>query len=100
MQRPRRSSSPARTEVDLDERDPYGRPKQSPFATIVGCLDARQLIEIFPGELMEHKRIETRNLSDDVKSSQYINQVKKKTYYPDYECCVKSPLKKQVNTNI
>ena len=39
-----------KTEVGLGEHDPYGRPKQSPFALILGCSDAREPVEILFGQ--------------------------------------------------
>ena len=39
-----------KTEVGLGEHDPYGRPKQSPFALILGCSDAREPAEILFGQ--------------------------------------------------
>jgi carbonic anhydrase len=39
-----------RTEVGLGEHDAYGRPKQSPFALILGCSDAREPAEILFGQ--------------------------------------------------
>ncbi len=38
-----------KTEVGLGEHDPYGRPKQSPFALILGCSDARSPPRSFLG---------------------------------------------------
>jgi carbonic anhydrase len=35
-----------KTEVGLGEHDPYGRPKQSPFALVLACSDAREPAEI------------------------------------------------------
>ena len=37
-------------EVGLGEHDLYGRPKQSPFALILGCSDAREPAEILLGQ--------------------------------------------------
>jgi carbonic anhydrase len=39
-----------KTEVGLGEHDACGRPKQSPFALIVGCSDAREPAEILFGQ--------------------------------------------------
>ena len=39
-----------KTEVGLGEHDLYGRPKQSPFALILGCSDAREPAEILFGQ--------------------------------------------------
>jgi carbonic anhydrase len=39
-----------KTEVGLGEHDAYGRPKQSPFALIQGCSDAREPTEILFGQ--------------------------------------------------
>ncbi len=39
-----------KTEVGLGEHDTYGRPKQSPFALILGCSDAREPAEILFGQ--------------------------------------------------
>jgi len=39
-----------KTEVGLGEHDPYGRPKQSPFALVLGCSDAREPAEILFGQ--------------------------------------------------
>ena len=38
------------TEVGLGEHDAYGRPKQSPFALVLGCSDAREPAEILLGQ--------------------------------------------------
>jgi carbonic anhydrase len=39
-----------KNEVGLGEHDPYGRPKQSPFALVLGCSDAREPAEILFGQ--------------------------------------------------
>jgi carbonic anhydrase len=39
-----------RTEIGLGAHDLYGRPKQSPFALILGCSDAREPAEILFGQ--------------------------------------------------
>jgi carbonic anhydrase len=39
-----------KTEVGLGEHDLYGRPKQSPFALVLGCSDAREPAEILFGQ--------------------------------------------------
>jgi carbonic anhydrase len=39
-----------RAEVGLGEHDAYGRPKQSPFALVLGCSDAREPAEILLGQ--------------------------------------------------
>jgi carbonic anhydrase len=39
-----------KSEVGLGEHDAYGRPKQSPFALILGCSDAREPAEILFGQ--------------------------------------------------
>jgi carbonic anhydrase len=38
------------TEVGLGEHDPYGRPKQTPFALVLGCSDAREPAETLLGQ--------------------------------------------------
>jgi carbonic anhydrase len=39
-----------KTEVGLGEHDAFGRPKQSPFALVLGCSDAREPTEILLGQ--------------------------------------------------
>jgi carbonic anhydrase len=38
------------TEVGLGEHDSFGRPKQSPFAVVLGCSDAREPVELLLGQ--------------------------------------------------
>lgn len=38
------------TEVGLGEHDDFGRPKQNPFAVVLGCSDAREPVEILLGQ--------------------------------------------------
>lgn len=42
-----------KTEVGLGEHDDYGRPKQTPFALILGCSDAREPAEILLGQAFD-----------------------------------------------
>ena len=61
-----------RTEVGLGEHDPYGRPKQSPFAVVLGCSDAREPVEILFGQGFDDLftvRVAGNVLGDECKGS-------------------------------
>jgi carbonic anhydrase len=61
-----------KTEVGLGEHDPYGRPKQSPFAVVLGCSDAREPVEILFGQGFDDLftvRVAGNVLGDECKGS-------------------------------